>query len=303
MTKSLICSDGSQDALKAVRMGANFAQRLGSSVLLLDVLNTSLLEDYGGGNTLSIPDSSLEDIGCSQQEAVQSAAAPLFQTAGVTPHYLHEHGHPVGTIVKVAQREKCDLIVLGSHGQSGIRTFLFGSVVEGVLRHALHSVLIVPDSPDDPGHDNAEAASAAKFQRILLASDASAGAHKATEIAVELAGKFHASLTALNVYEEPGLMAETTNAFTEFYPHEHAQQVMQAIERSMKTASLEAGIPCTLRQEKGHAAETILRVAEEEEPDLILVGHRGRGGFETLLLGSVSSRVAQHAHCPVLVTR
>lgn len=71
----------------------------------------------------------------------------------------------------------------------------------------------------------------------------------------------------------------------------------------MEDVSQAAGVACTLRQEKGHTATAILRVAQEEKAGLIVVGHRGQGGFEAMLLGSVSGRVAQRAHCPVLITR
>ena len=294
--KILVCSDGSAGALTAVRTGASLSQKLGCSVALLDVINSNSLEAFGlAESSLSLPESSIEDIACSRHEAAQSVAAPLFAAAGVTPQYLHERGHPVETIVAVAQREACDLIVIGRHGHSSGGSFLFGSVAEGVLRHALCSVLIVPDSR--------EAEQTLEYRHLLLASDASASAHKATQIAVALAGEFHASLTVLNVYEEPGLLAEMADAVGEFYPQEHEQRVLQAIEHSMKEASAAAGIACTLRPEKGHVAETILRVAAEEKPDIVLVGHRGQGGFQSLLLGSISSRVAQHAQCAVLVTR
>ena len=294
--KILVCSDNSPGALPAVQMGAGLAQKLGASVVLLDVLNSNSLEAYGlAESNLSLPASSIEDIGCSQHEAVQSAAKPVFEAAGITPQYLHTRGHPVETIVAVAQREACDLIIMGRHGHSSGSSFLFGSVAEGVLRHALCSALIVPDS--------LEAEQTSEYRHLLLASDASASAHKATQIAVALAGKFHASLTVLNVYEEPGLLAEMADAVGEFYSQEHEQRVLEAIEQSMKEASAAAGVACTLRSEKGHIAETILRVAAEEKPDVVLVGHRGQGGFQSLLLGSVSSRVAQHAQCAVLVSR
>lgn len=217
--KILVCSDGSRCALNAVRVGVRWAHRLGSTALLLDVLDPGFWGGHDGANSsLSLTGTSLEGIACSQQEAVQSGAMPVFAAAGVRVQSLSERGHPVGAVVETARRTGCDLIVLGSHGQSGAGEFLLGSVSEGVVRHASCSVLIVPDgfgASDTP-----------EFGPLLLASDASASADKATRIAVELAARFHASLTIVNVYELPGLLAETADALAERYPQEQEQQVI-----------------------------------------------------------------------------
>ncbi len=291
--KMLICSDGSSCALHAARTGAALAQRLGCAVALINVLDTGLLGgDDSKEGSLSIAGTSLEDIACSQQEAVQSSVLPLFAAVGISAQSLSERGHPVSRIVEAAQREGCDLIVVGSHGHSSPAFFQFGSVTDGVLRHAACSVLVVPDAQD-----------ASEFGHLLLASDASAGANVATTLAAELTAKLHASLTVVNVYEEPGLLAEAADAFCEYYPQEHEQRVLQAIRQNIESAAKATGAVCTLREEKGHPAAAILRVAREEKTGIIVMGHRGQGGFEAMLLGSVSGRVAQHAPCPVLVAR
>ena len=290
--KILACLDGSPHALDAARTGADLAQRLDLPLALLNVFTPRFMAGVSLSGIGDAPAERLHDA------AVRAAAAPVFEALGAIPQYLQGRGHPVATIIEVAQREQCDLIVLGARGQSGLETFLLGSVSEGVLRHASCSVLIVPDTP--------EAGRKRNFKHLLLASDGSASAHKATEIAVELARTFRASLTVLTVltvYEGLGSLVEIADAITEIYPREQEQQTLRIIKKSMEDAAATAGISCALREEKGHSAETILRVAAEEKPDMILVGHRGLGGFQALLLGSVSSRVAQRAQCPVLVTR
>ncbi len=60
-------------------------------------------------------------------------------------------------------------------------------------------------------------------------------------------------------------------------------------------------VSCEGEAVEGHAAEVLLR--EAQDASLIVVGNRGRGGFTSLLLGSVSQQVVHHAHCPVLVVR
>lgn len=60
-------------------------------------------------------------------------------------------------------------------------------------------------------------------------------------------------------------------------------------------------VECEGEAVEGQAAEVLLR--EAQDSSLIVVGNRGRGGFASLLLGSVSQQVVHHAHCPVLVVR
>ena len=295
-TKILVCSDGSEDALNAVKAAAALAQRFGAGVVLLDAFNPAILEANGMGvGSMAVPAEAIEQIAQTQHEAVTRDALPIFAAANVTCQAVQERDHPVSAILAVAQRERADLIVIGSRGLSGVKSFLLGNVSGGVAQHAPCSTLILRGQGTPPGTD--------WFARVLLASDASEGAARATEAAVALAARFHSALTVLSVYQPPGLLAEAADAFTEFYPEEHEQQVMQAVEASMKAVSEKCGIPAAVRQEKGHPAETILRVAGESSAALIVVGSRGHGGFAALLLGSVSQSVATHAHCPVLVVR
>jgi nucleotide-binding universal stress UspA family protein len=60
-------------------------------------------------------------------------------------------------------------------------------------------------------------------------------------------------------------------------------------------------VPIETRLLEGSAADGL--VAESRDADLVVVGTRGRGGFSSLLLGSVSAEVAHHARCPVVLVR
>ena len=57
------------------------------------------------------------------------------------------------------------------------------------------------------------------------------------------------------------------------------------------------------RREIGHPVDRIVSVAKDEKSDLIVMGSRGLGGWNSYLLGSVSDGVLHHAHCPVLIVR
>lgn len=68
-----------------------------------------------------------------------------------------------------------------------------------------------------------------------------------------------------------------------------------------RVAELHSGVACEGKAVEGHAAEVLLK--EAEQADMIVVGNRGRGGFASLLLGSVTQHLVHHAHCPVVVVR
>ena len=170
-----------------------------------------------------------------------------------------------------------------------------GSVSSGVLHYAPCPVLVT--------HGEGMSPEAGWFQNILLASDGSPAAHQAALAARELAQKFGGALTVVNVSEKPKMLSEVADAFGELYPAEVTARVRAALLENVVAVARQEGISCTLRQEEGHAAEQILCVADVIKADLIVLGSRGLGGFQSLLLGSVSTHVAHHASCPVLVMR
>ncbi len=138
------------------------------------------------------------------------------------------------------------------------------------------------------------------FTRILFAADGSEHARRALDITRELARRSNATVIVVHTY--PGvsevlgspnydrLLAEQLAA---------AEAVMSAAAGPLEAAGL------TVKREllEGPPADAILRVAEVRECDLIVMGARGLGSLGSLLLGSVSQHVIQHARCPVLVVR
>ncbi len=135
--------------------------------------------------------------------------------------------------------------------------------------------------------------------RILAAYDSSEQALKAFQFALDLAGKFQADLLALAVARppEPAEDVETGAVFdtAREFSRDHFQMLREVAAAQNLTIN-----PTIL---VGHPAEQILRVAEEEKVDLIVMGHRGKNFVERWLMGSVSSPVLSHAPCAVTIVR
>ena len=141
------------------------------------------------------------------------------------------------------------------------------------------------------------------FTNILLASDGSECALKAAAVAATLANKFAARLTIINIYEPiptVGPYGEIVNTeLNERYVRELQEHAISPVGRIMD----KMGVPYQSRREIGSPPVEIIRVAEAEGCDLIVLGSRGLSDVKAFLIGSVSSRVAHHARCPVLIVK
>ena len=141
------------------------------------------------------------------------------------------------------------------------------------------------------------------FTNILLASDGSDCALKAAASAAALAQKFAARLIIVNVfepYQSVGPYGEVV--YGEMDDQYVAEMQGRAISQAGRVVD-ETDVPYQCRQVTGHPATQIVRIAEEEGCDLIVLGSRGLSGFKSFLLGSVSDHVTHHAHCPVLIVK
>ncbi|WP_321210937.1 universal stress protein [Methanothermobacter sp. DP] len=140
------------------------------------------------------------------------------------------------------------------------------------------------------------------YKRILLATDGSECSNQAAEYAIETARQNQAELIALSVTETKALqnlpVEELTKKVTELFRRESEE----ALERVEELAGSMEG-PAKVRKMvlEGQAADTILRVADEEGADLIVVGASGKHALERFILGSVSEKVVRHSTVPVLV--
>ena len=141
--------------------------------------------------------------------------------------------------------------------------------------------------------------------RVLLAVDGSEHSNRATEAVRSLASV--TSLTVLHVIDLPRLTYPMIGPEIAKDLAMTVEQAMRAdgkqvLTRTMSHLSYHAS-PVDKRLEVGVPAEMICSVAEEIHADLILIGARGVGQIQELVLGSVSHRVLTHAHCPVFIIK
>lgn len=137
--------------------------------------------------------------------------------------------------------------------------------------------------------------------KILLATDGSRGAEVAEAYARALALSWGATLTVVNVLEfPPGLNPEYP--VNRLYLGELMKQAARELVE-LNARAADRGIPVHTRVATGIPSEEILAAAAAEDPDLIVVGTRGKTGLAHVLLGSTAERIIRAAPCPVLAVR
>ena len=146
------------------------------------------------------------------------------------------------------------------------------------------------------------------FSKILCAVDGSTHALKAAEVAGQLAQQLSARLTFLTVTKELKMSDEVKRYMEiehltgepQYVLDEYTEQVMQAA----KDAARAAGVSDARTEVKtGQPARVIVKTAEAGGYDAIVIGSRGHGDLEGLLLGSVSHKVASLAKCTVITVK
>lgn len=140
----VVCSDGSDHALRAARMAAEIAVKFEADVVLLNIFDPASVAMPFVGTPEAAPSAEITLRYAEEaQKILVERTGQVIQEVGARYRSRSEFGHPVDKIVSVAEEEKADLIVLGSRGLGGFQRFLLGSVSDGVLHHAHCPVLIV----------------------------------------------------------------------------------------------------------------------------------------------------------------
>jgi nucleotide-binding universal stress UspA family protein len=285
----LLCTDGSEQSVHAAHAAADLARKWNAQLIVLTVFDdTAACTPYLGAWQMGVDPEALARYAADIQHEAERSAGRVIEEAGLSYQLLREMGHPVDAIVDAALRKQVDLVVMGSRGMGAWKSAILGSVSDGVAHHARCPVLIVRGEYHGLHH-------------LLVGSDGSQAADKATAMALKLAAGFEAELTILNVFESlatyPGVLSDDLD------PELYAERVRVAVDRRVQCLAEGADANYKLIQEAGHPAQTIVKFADENRTDLIVMGNRGMGPFKSLLLGSVSDRVLHHAHCPVLIVR
>jgi len=227
---------------------------------------------------------------CIGKAGDSGVAARTAIVQGVSPH---------GTILDFVKEDGgIGMIVMSTHGRSGIAHALLGSVTENVIRYSPCPVLVVKN----PEHEFVDPKTGElHLKKILFPLDFSKDSLHPIELVRSIASR-HASevilFHAIDVEIPPIYYTAGIESFLQVDSELHDNIMEQMEELAGKKL---AGLKLRYAVQEGRPVDLIRSFARAEEIDLIVMGAAGAHGIGEFLFGSTASRVIQRAVCPVLV--
>lgn len=204
-----------------------------------------------------------------------------------SPDIVVKEGSPAKEIVGLADERQADLLVMSTHGRGGFERLFLGSVTEKVLRTTNRPVLAVPPPIQTPNADPVH------YKNILCPLDFSEASSRALEYALSLAKKTDACVTPLHVVE--GFIDSPALNINAHYNAEYRGYLIEDAMTRLNSAIADDRALCKSepRVVSGKASREILRIADETQADLIVMGVHGTGAADRF--GSTTHRIVREA--------
>lgn len=299
--KILVPLDSSDLAEYALSPAIQLAERFESELVLLHVLEHHTVFIPEGpdlmGHNINVPQTAYSQEEIAAREYLVGlnhkigAAQPSFNC-----YTRLEDGDPASRILDTAVEEKADLIVMSTHGYSGVTRWVLGSVAEKVMRYAPCPVLVIR--------------SQTPIRQVLITLDGSALAEASLTGGLAVAQALGAEVTLLRVDDssdeidpkevielnrnEPGLGERYRESL-----YQNAEEYLAHIQRRYRRDDL--AIDTAVRF--GKPAATILNYADAHHVDLIVMSTHGRTGLARWRYGSITEKVLRSANCAMLISR
>lgn len=266
----LLCTDGSTNGLSAVHLGCKIAARLKAHVTLLCVL---------------------EDKARSLEQALQ-VVVEIAQASGAPFTPIGRRGRLVEEMLANMLETEYDLVIVGYNARSFLEKMIWGSLAARIAHELPASVLIVRDQRET-------------IQRILIGISGGGFTQDCTDWGASMALAFGAHVTLLHVSPTPPLMyaglEEVRETLAEFLQTDTTEA--HAMKQAVRCLG-ELGADTTVELAFGLPERELLRVAHEQDVDLLIVGSAWAAQpLSRAFLRNITEKVLLHTRRPVLVVR
>ena len=276
--------DGSNISARAIPFAEGIARAAGSRLALVRSTRAGRLGDLGAdpfGETTA-----------AEAEADLNAVADHLKAGGVRVETSVSDMDPAAAIVRAADERQADIIVMSTHGRSGLRRAVFGSVADQVLRTTITPVLLVP--PDAHYRINPPCT-------IVVALDGSKQAEAAIPPALDLAEALRGQVRLIRATDPPTYWL-TDGQAADREPDagsgaDLARQYLETVAERWTSKNVDISGYVT----DGAADEVIVEAARDSRAGAVAMATHGRTGLARLVIGSVTERVLHEASVPLLL--
>ena len=292
MIKNILCPvDRSPSSLQAFGYAIALARWQGARLNLLEVIEAAVPP----GVSRAPKDDAVPNETRIALERDLRRALTARRASDLKVEIFMRKGNVVQEILAQAKASRSDLVVIGSHGRSGVQRLVLGSVAEKVLRLATCPVLTVRCGV------SLARRSRSPFATILCPTDFSAAANKAVAYAKRLAKEADAKLIVMSAVEWPFGDAGTSGPLAELrksIESDAREGLVRLLKRPGSDRPRAQAVVAI-----GKASAAIVQLARARSADLIVMGVSGRGALDVALLGSTAHHVIREGTWPVLTVR
>jgi len=278
----LLPVDGSEHTAKIVHHAAELAQWTEAKIQVVFVADTTR-------DSLTVVDGNVVDALEREGEPIVSDVASELDSLGVEHGTDIVQGSPAPTIVDYAERYDYDLIVLPTHGRTGISRYLLGSVTEKVVR--------LSDVPVLTARMQADEQLTFPYENILVPTDGSPASNAAAKHGLALAAALDATVHVLSVVDDTSLGPDVRSVLS---TDELERPAIEAVEGVDAEAGAYELPNVRTNVEHGSPAAVIREYIETGDIHAVVMGSSGRRGVDRILLGSVAEKTVRSAPVPVI---
>jgi nucleotide-binding universal stress UspA family protein len=303
--RMLVPLDGSELAERALSYAKELAIHLGSEVILINVRMPAENPDEPEHRFYIS-----KMAAATEQDIKKSPALPPGQKVKVESAIIGSPGlltHPAEEIVDYAEKENVSLIVMATHGRTGISRWTLGDTANKVARASKCPVLLIRANTDVP--------KSVHLDKILVTLDGSKQSESVLPYIENLASKLKTKISLLNIVEPPYHIYSYSEGMDYYggggivrvpYTEEEIKPLKLVAEKYVKNVSdklMTEGIKTSYELRTGSAGEEIIKAEEEIHPDIVAMSTHGHSGFGRWEHGSIADKVLHHGKTPLLLVR
>ncbi len=290
----LVPLDGSPPAESVLPAAASLAKKINTDITLIHIIEKDAPEKIHGQRHLT-------SAGQANKYLTSISGLDIFKGIIVE---IHVHEESVKNIpLSIAEHTKelhQDLIVMCTHGSSGLHGMLFGSIAQQVISLGKKPVLLINPLPKYYNNE-------CSFSNFLIPLDGNPEHEKAIEYAAWLAHRCRAGIHLLMAIPYFGTMSGVVSAANKFLPGATSKMMDMIVPDAMeylnklKMKLEKPGLKITTSASRDNPANAIIKTARNINADLIILGTHGTKGAEAFWEGSITPKIGKSSKIPLLL--